>query len=238
MFTVAMIGPDGVGKTSVSRQLEQSLPMPAKYLYMGVNVDASNVALPTSRWIHWLRGAIGKAPNMGGPLDPQRIHQYPAGWFRRRALELKRCLRLMNQLSEEWFRQFVIHRYLRRGYVVLLDRDFFADYYAYDITDSASKRSLTRRIHGFVLRRFYRRPDLMICLDADAETMFARKGEGTIELLEQRRRDYMQLDDVVEHFAVVNANHPLDVVTQEVRTKICEFCKRKANTAYTVSSSL
>src|SRR5206468_11488099 len=54
-FTVALIGPDGAGKTTVSRRIEQSLPVPVKYIYMGVNTDASNVMLPTTRAIHALK---------------------------------------------------------------------------------------------------------------------------------------------------------------------------------------
>src|SRR5439155_10211002 len=58
-FTVALIGPDGAGKTTVSRRIEQSLPVPVKYIYMGVNTDASNVMLPTTRAIHALKRLRG-----------------------------------------------------------------------------------------------------------------------------------------------------------------------------------
>ncbi|HEX5579064.1 MAG TPA: hypothetical protein VFY43_05290, partial [Candidatus Limnocylindria bacterium] len=44
--TVAIIGPDGAGKTTIARRLEESLPMPTRYLYMGWNYEASNVMLP------------------------------------------------------------------------------------------------------------------------------------------------------------------------------------------------
>ena len=33
-FTVALIGPDGAGKTTVARALEEALPFPVEYLYM------------------------------------------------------------------------------------------------------------------------------------------------------------------------------------------------------------
>src|SRR5437667_23836 len=48
-FTVALIGPDGAGKTTIGRRLEKSLPLPVRYLYMGVNAEASNALLPTTR---------------------------------------------------------------------------------------------------------------------------------------------------------------------------------------------
>jgi cytidylate kinase len=49
MFTVALIGPDGAGKTTISRRLEHELPLPVKYVYMGINTVASNHMLPTTR---------------------------------------------------------------------------------------------------------------------------------------------------------------------------------------------
>ena len=49
MVTVALIGADGAGKTSVARALERSRDLPIKYLYMGINTEASNHMLPTTR---------------------------------------------------------------------------------------------------------------------------------------------------------------------------------------------
>ena len=51
MTTVALIGPDGAGKTTVARKLADVLPVPVRYLYMGVSTDSSNVMLPTTRII-------------------------------------------------------------------------------------------------------------------------------------------------------------------------------------------
>ena len=50
MFTVTLKGPDGVGKTTVSKELEASFKLPIKSIYMGIDVEASNVMLPTTRW--------------------------------------------------------------------------------------------------------------------------------------------------------------------------------------------
>jgi hypothetical protein len=70
-FTVALIGPDGAGKTTVARRLEQTgLEVPVKYLYMGINADASNHLLPTTRLVRALKRARGVPPDAGGPPDP------------------------------------------------------------------------------------------------------------------------------------------------------------------------
>jgi hypothetical protein len=62
MFTVALIGPDGAGKTTIGRRLEHALPRPVKYIYMGVNLDSSNVMLPTTRLVKAIKRALGAPP--------------------------------------------------------------------------------------------------------------------------------------------------------------------------------
>lgn len=231
-----MIGPDGVGKTTVSRQLEATLPMRAKYVYMGVNLDASNVALPTSRLIHALQRRLGKR-HRGGPRDPEQVES-PPKWIVQRALRrAKRGLRLLNTLAEETYRQMVVRWYLFRGTVVLLDRDFFVDFYAYDISGDSQPRSLSQRIHGYYLKYLYRRPDLVICLDAKAETMFARKGEGTVDLLNRRREDYQNLREAVDQFLVVDADQPLNEVVATVQHQICRYPGRANGSQTTATSS-
>ncbi len=227
MFTVALIGPDGAGKTTIGRRLEHRLPLPVKYVYMGVNLDSSNHMLPTTRLIHAIKRARGAKPDVAGPPDPNRVKPRPKGAVRRMAASLKSGLRLMNRIGEEWFRQGLAWYYQRRGKIVIFDRHFFSDYYAYDIANSKRERTLSSRIHGFMLAHIYPQPDLVIYLDAPAEVLFARKGEGTIEALERRRHDYLQLRDLVKHFAVVDASQPEDDVAREVSKLIWEFYSAK-----------
>jgi thymidylate kinase len=226
MFTVALIGPDGAGKTTVSRRLVESLPLPAKYLYMGVNPDSSNLALPTTRLVRRIRRSLGAPPDRSGPRDPDAPAPKPRGPLRRALGTLKSLLTLANRLAEEWYRQGAAWSYQRRGYVVLFDRHFFADYYSYDIEPGSRGAPLAARLHAFMLRRLYPRPDLTIYLDAPAEVLFARKGEGTLELLERRRRDYLRMRDVVPCFAVVDASRSEDEVTRDVARVICDFASR------------
>ena len=222
MFTVAIIGPDGVGKTTTARRLETALRSPAKYVYMGVNLESSNVVLPTTwLWLRWKR-LRGQRPAMSGPRDPSRPRAHGKGLIQRSASALKSVLRLVQLIAEENFRQLLIWSYRSRGQIVLLDRDFFVDYYAYDVVQSVGRR-LVDRLHGFFLRRFYRRPDMVVLLDAPAEVMFARKGEGTIELLDRRLREYRSLRGAVRRFVSVDATRPIDEVVRDVRLEIERF---------------
>ena len=94
MFTVAVIGPDGAGKSAVTRRLQQSLPLPVKYVYMGVNLESSNVVLPTTRIALELKRWRGGRPDMAGPPDPTRVKPMPKNRLKRLAKEVKTNLRL------------------------------------------------------------------------------------------------------------------------------------------------
>jgi thymidylate kinase len=227
-FTVALIGPDGAGKTTLARRLEQELPMPAHYLYMGVSADSSDRMLPTTRLAHALKRRRGAAPDTAGPPDPAAVEKpQPKSAVKRARRSVRSALRLTNQLAEESYRNYLAWRYRRRGAVVLFDRHYFSDYYAYDIANGA-RRPLSRRVHGWALKRVYPRPDLVIYLDAPAEVLLARKGEGTLEALERRRGDYLELARVTPNFEVVDAARPLDDVADRLVALISDFSDRRS----------
>jgi thymidylate kinase len=226
-FTVALIGPDGAGKTTVARQLEQVLPFPVEYVYMGVNPDSSNYLLPTTRAVRAFRRRRGVSPDTSGPRDSRATDPAVARGKVQRGLRSARSfVRLGNRLAEEWHRALIASRHRRRGSIVVFDRHFFADYYAYDVA-AQPRRTASRRLHGFILSRLYPRPDLVIYLDAPAEILLERKGEGTLESLERRRREYVELGQILEGFAVVDANRPLDTVTRDVAGTIETYSRKR-----------
>ena len=232
-FSVALIGPDGAGKTTIARILPELLPMPTTYLYMGVAAESSNRLLPTTRAIEALK-ARRRARATSDPTAPiERTREGPSGGAqpRRRGHPLRRAakatgagLRLGNRLAEEWYRQALAWAHQARGEVVLFDRHFYIDYHAADIAGGPS--SGRRRFHGWMLQHLYPRPDLVVYLDAPAEVLLARKGEGTLESIARRQSDYLSLAGDVEHFAIVDANRPLDAVTSDVVDAIVAFARR------------
>ena len=216
--TVALIGCDGAGKTTVARALERAPGPPIRYLYMGVSAEASNRQLPTTRLANFVKRARGGGGSQH-PL-PAVAPAHPAGRVRSARRSARAGLRLANRLAEEWYRQLIAQAYRARGDIVVFDRHFVADYHAYDIAGSG--RPLARRIHGWVLSRAYPKPDLVVFLDAPPAVLHARKGEGTIASLTRRREEYLSLADrgLGGAFAVVSATQPLPVVVEEVATLI------------------
>jgi len=220
MFTVALVGADGAGKTTIGRALPAALPFPAIYLYMGVSLEASSIMLPTTRLILALRRLRGASTGPTAPPVHGALRRDRHGPLRRGASVARRTLRLAYLMLEESFRFAVSAYHLRRGRVVIFDRHFFVDFYSSDVR-VARNQPMLRRLHGVVLARFPR-PDLVICLDAPAEVLWQRKPEGRIEWIEQRRAEYLRLAEVAPQFAVIDASRPLPLVMDDVRDAIVE----------------
>ena len=215
-LSVALVGPDGAGKSTIAHEVARRLPVPASYLYMGVNLEASPKMLPTTRL------ALARKRRRGGASDMTARRVGP-GSRRGPLAEARAIVRMLNWLAEEAYRQFLAARIRGRGEIAVLDRDFFCDYHASAIAPSTTRRPVDVRLHGLVLRRWYRRPDLTIVLDAPAEVLFARKGEDTLEGLSRRRQEYLDLKTVLPAVATVDANRPLELVTDDVVAAILDF---------------
>jgi thymidylate kinase len=217
MTTVALIGADGAGKTTVARRLPELLPVPVRYLYMGVSAESSNVALPTTRLARRIKRALGAPPDTAGPPShgPRKRSR---SFLKRRVADVRAGLRLGNRFAEEWYRQWLSWRWERAGAVVVFDRHFFIDYHAYDV--DAADRTWAQRLHGAVLGRLYPKPDLVVYLDAPGEVLMARKGEGSVEALERRRDEYRAIAPLVPAFVEVDATQPVDAVAAQVADAI------------------
>jgi thymidylate kinase len=211
------VGADGAGKSTVSASLTTAaLPAPVKTIYMGVNLEASSLMLPTTRLLLAAKRARGGRPDLVASrlsTSPAADESSPTTDWRRSARD---SARLSVWMGEEWLRQLVATAYSARGYIVIFDRHFFADYYHADIAANGRRRGLVARLHGWMLEHVYPKPGLVICLDAPSDVLYARKPEASPEWLEQRRQQYLALRDVVPTFVVIDATRPLDAVCAEV----------------------
>lgn len=235
MFTVALLGPDGAGKSTIGRKLEQISPLRAKYIYMGVNLESSNLVLPTTRLLLEAKRARGQRPDITVPRHLYQAQTRPS-LQKRLTTGLRTALRMGNLVTEEWFRQLLVWYYQFRGYCVILDRHFYFDYYEHDIANADPGRPFHSRLHGFMLDKLYPKPDFVIFLDAPAEVLFARKPEGTLDARERRRQEYVRLQEVVNAYAVVDVSRPEEEVLQEVSELIMDFRYNKNEKQYKVGS--
>src|SRR5688572_16375159 len=125
MISVAIIGPDGAGKSTITQLLEREpMPAPVKRIYMGVNLEASSLMLPTTRLALAVKSARGRRSDMVGP---GQVASRPTGGPARRAVKAGgRGVRLLMWLAEGWFRPAVAQIHRRRGAIVVFDRHFVA----------------------------------------------------------------------------------------------------------------
>ncbi len=221
MFSVAVIGPDGAGKTTIARRLEQASSLPIKYLYMGINLESSNVALPTSRFIEWLKRK--RLKNSGAPKPASASLHHRANGKHKSANPLWAAIRLLNRLAEEWYRQYLSWKIRRAGQIVVYDRHFKFDFELERGGASAEKLRVTDKIHRWCLAKFYPQPDVVFYLDAPAEVLFARKGEATVEYLEARRQAFLRQGQVTRNFIRVDATQTADEVYNEVVAHLTTF---------------
>lgn len=223
-LSVALVGADGAGKSTISRRLQQTpLPFPVKTIYMGVNLEASTLMLPTTRLLLAAKRARGGRPDMTATTARDWSDAAPTapGWRG----SLREGVRMSAWMAEEWFRQLVAFGYGVRGHVVVFDRHFFADYYHPHVANSPAGRSLVGRAHGWMLTHAYPKPDLVICLDAPAVVLYARKSEASVDWLEQRRQQYLELATVVPAFVTINVDRDEDTVFREVVEAIHTYRK-------------
>src|SRR5262249_20706978 len=152
-FCVALVGPDGVGKTTISRALAAEGSGRFRYVYMGDNPAASNISLPTTRW--WKSRYPSERHTNGdghvnGSSGSNGQARRPSLWARIRSPRRK-AGGFVTGLREESYRLGVAQNYVHQGHIVLFDRHFAIDYFHSDLAANRP-RSFKRRAHGFFLR--------------------------------------------------------------------------------------
>ena len=220
MYSVAIIGADGAGKTTVIRALTEQLPHPAKSIYMGIRFESSDVSLPTTKVVIALERARRvrlekrQTPPKRNPVG-QQLYRVTS--------RLRPIILLLTLFTEEWYRQMKAWRYMRQGYIVIFDRHFIADNYAFYKPEPGEKVALGTRVHQFLLDHFYPEPDLVLYLRAPASVLFARKGEGPIERLEKLVQCYDELSEHFRNFVQLDATQPREHVAAAAVSAVQQF---------------
>jgi len=202
-FSVALLAPDGAGKSTLAKELTRDAYLRAQLIYMGTNIDASTVGLPTTRWLHEqlkARRNGGRTTGAAKKTNPPRI--------------ILKGFAFVNRLVEQWYRAGVALGHLLAGRLVVFDR------YIYDSWLNKPPATAWKRLRRKLFESLCPRPDLVILLDAPGQMLFERKGEHTPEWLEKQRRAYLALQDHVPQMRIVDATQQAEAVKREVTAMI------------------
>jgi thymidylate kinase len=211
--SVAVLGPDGAGKTTLVAALPSALGGQPLVVYMGVNRDSQTHALPTMRWAQRWVAPVAAVTSPTSAPSPTRARRLPVA-------ALRRLITRVHLLLDQAYRVGVGMRARRRGRTVIFDR------YLYDAEVDAAvedRGAGERQVLRWIRRRFPA-PDLLVVLDAPGEVLFDRKGEHDIERLDRLRRAYADIARDVPAAAVIDVRQDAAAVLSEAVTAI-ERCR-------------
>ena len=214
--SVAVLGPDGAGKTTLVTALPGALADQPLVVYMGVNRDSQTHALPTMRWAQRRLTPVPAVATAG----PATSASSPTRARRRPLVMLRGLITRVHLLLDQAYRVGIGMRARRRGRTVIFDR------YLYDAEVDAAvegRGARERRVLRWIRRRFPA-PDLVVVLDAPGEVLFARKGEHDVERLDRLRRAYADIARDVPAVAVIDVRQDAAAVLAEAVTAI-ERCR-------------
>ena len=216
MATVALIGADGAGKTTVANTLVAQNPDKIKYIYMGGNLESSNIKLPTAHLIVFIRRLLKKNSDKGvfNKLNEQ-LKSPDEWWTGDKRGSFFAIFRLINRITEDFYRIFVSWIFQFRGFTVLYDRHVMFE----KIRDKKfrdNKLRLTDKIHLWMINNIYPDPDYVIFLDAPPEVLFKRKKETTVEFIEYTRNIYLKAGEKLDNFFIVNVDKDLNLICSEI----------------------
>jgi thymidylate kinase len=224
-FTVALVGADGAGKTTVARRLERSSGLRCKYLYMGQSVLSSNAPLPSSLLARFLKrreyrkfaSTSEDTTAVDGSTAPDMHH------LRVKRSVARRIGSLLNRLAEAWWRQILSVLYRLRGFTLIYDRHFLFESAQPPEYAGPIHANLIDRLEYVVMSLSYPKPNLVVFLDAPSDVLYRRKGETNPKRLEQRRAAILLQGGRMPNFVTVDASQPLDRVVASVTRVLRDF---------------
>lgn len=230
MSTIALIGADGSGKTTIANRLLAEQPIRLKYLYMGLNIESSNHSLITSKLIYYYKvRKYKKKLGINGSLKKQNLslHDLNDERLPDSRGKLGATLRTLNRIAEQSYRQIIAWIYQLRGQVILFDKHFLFDGAIDEVQTPKSNERLSDRFYHFMLTRVFPKPDITIFLFAPADVLFSRKGEANLEYLDAKNQSMMNIGTLVDNFIKIDATQPLEKVYSDVKNTIVNFHNHK-----------
>jgi thymidylate kinase len=196
---IAILGPDGVGKSTIAEQL----------------VQLWGTSFRRHRIFHWRPGLIGRMRDPGGPVAEP--HDKPVRGT------LKSSAHLIALFLDYWLGFFLVIRpMLARSTLIIFDRyfhDMLVDPQRYRY---GGPTWLTRLLVFCVPA-----PDLILVLDAREEVILSRKCEVPSTEVRRQRESYQQLARNCETTRLVKTNQDLEKTLAETSKIIMDHLAQR-----------
>jgi thymidylate kinase len=195
---VAILGPDGVGKSSVIASLH----------------DQIGAAFWGERYFHWRPQFFARRRPAAPVTNP---HGKPARG------SLASSLYLTAFLVDYWLGYALLLRQLKpRSYFLLFDR------YFYDVlVDPKRMRFGGPSWLALLYSRLVPSPDLVVVLDADTETILARKAEVPPDEVSRQRGAFRCLPVEPSRLRIISTKETREEVAYQVAATIAEYMSRR-----------
>jgi thymidylate kinase len=196
---VAIMGPDGVGKSTVAAGLTDSLDM---------------AFWRRHRLFHWRPNVIAPKPDRGPVPNPhlQSVRRSAASMLCLSGFFFDYCAGYL----------LLIRRLLAKSNLIVFDR-YFQDV----LVDPQRYRYGGPQRFAEMLSRLVPQPDLVILLDADAESIVRRKPELSYEEIERQRQAYRQLRFRRAPIAFVKTGAGIEESVCVASAAVAEFMKSR-----------
>lgn len=204
--SIALLAPDGAGKSSLITRLEQQIAWPVKTVYMGLYQKPSHASSPSH-----------DSSPVGSP--PAKDTDTPISLSKSRGAKTSRFPTL---LLRTW------KKYLHARHDQACHQFILFDRYPTDARlPQQPRRSVLKRLRRWLLGHSCPLPDLTIILDAPGEVLYARKHEHSIVWLEQQRQNYLELAQRVPRTIVIDADRSLECVQRDLSRTTWELLRTK-----------
>ena len=233
-ITIALIGPDGVGKSTVISELTNSFPLGIKSVYMGWSDHENTLKLPTSKWLYRRYNKTKTSSIVEKPEFPSEVQALSENIKPHKEqvkvtvqkIHWKQLPGIINEIAEQYTRYFYAKYYKFRGAFVLYDR------YVYDqfIFNSTAKKEEVKpqdKILAEFFKRFFPDPDLTILLAGDAELIHQRKNELPAHKIAKRIALYEEIGRTKKNFHIIDVNVALELEIKRITQIIWQEFKNR-----------